>query len=340
MKAFSALLLLVLYLSSGFVRGQTLPSYDVDTSQIIAVGLSSGAAMAIQFHVSHSSYISGMASLAGPPYWCAQAEVGIATTACESDYGLISVTELIAATEYAYGLDSIDSPDFLKQSKVWLYTGKNDTVVVSGVVMKSYEYYQHYVPTSSQIMLVDSYPSEHAWITGDDAYAYGNACDYLGTPFINNCDFDSSGALLKFLYDDMAPPTAANPNNILSFDQSKYTPVGIPPATISMEDQGFLYAPTGCQNRTIACKLAVVFHGCEQTLSDIGDTFYTRIGMNEWAESNNIILLYPQAKRSDVPFNPKGCWDWWGYTGDDYATKLGPQVATVKSMLDQIAGTS
>jgi len=91
--------LLVLYLSSSLyvARGQTLPSYNVDTSQIIAVGLSSGGAMAIQFHVSHSSYISGMASLAGPPYWCAQADIGIATTACETDFGLISVTELIGS---------------------------------------------------------------------------------------------------------------------------------------------------------------------------------------------------------------------------------------------------
>ena len=28
------------------------------------------------------------------------------------------------------------------------------------------------------------------------------------------------------------------------------------------------------------------------------------------AEENGIIILYPQARNSTVPFNPKGCWDW------------------------------
>ncbi|MEX2495386.1 MAG: hypothetical protein WD448_04815 [Woeseia sp.] len=31
-------------------------------------------------------------------------------------------------------------------------------------------------------------------------------------------------------------------------------------------------------------------------------------------------------------FNIK-CWDWWGYTGPQYATKEGPQIAAVISML-------
>lgn len=63
-------------------------------------------------------------------------------------------------------------------------------------------------------------------------------------------------------------------------------------------------------------------------------------GLNRWAETNNIIVLYPQTITSDVvPFNPKGCWDWWGYTGLDYATKLAPQVITVANMMKAITGS-
>jgi len=37
-------------------------------------------------------------------------------------------------------------------------------------------------------------------------------------------------------------------------------------------------------------------------------------GLNEVAEANDIIILYPQARKSStLPMNPKGCWDWWGY---------------------------
>lgn len=60
-------------------------------------------------------------------------------------------------------------------------------------------------------------------------------------------------------------------------------------------------------------------------------------GLNEIAEANNLIILYPQASVSKIyPYNPKGCWDWWGY--DDiqvtpvtywYGTKQGRQIKTI-----------
>ena len=37
-------------------------------------------------------------------------------------------------------------------------------------------------------------------------------------------------------------------------------------------------------------------------------------GYNEVADLNNIVILYPQAKRGSIPYNPNGCFDWWGYT--------------------------
>jgi hypothetical protein len=36
-----------------------------------------------------------------------------------------------------------------------------------------------------------------------------------------------------------------------------------------------------------------------------------------------MVLLYPQATTSGlIPYNPKGCWDWWGYTGADYGKQF------------------
>jgi hypothetical protein len=37
-----------------------------------------------------------------------------------------------------------------------------------------------------------------------------------------------------------------------------------------------------------------------------------------------------------VPYNPNGCWDWWGYSGEGYARRDGPQVATVLRMLERL----
>jgi len=38
-----------------------------------------------------------------------------------------------------------------------------------------------------------------------------------------------------------------------------------------------------------------------------------------------------------VPFNPQGCWDWFGYTGANYATKSGLQMMAIKSMISALA---
>jgi len=47
-------------------------------------------------------------------------------------------------------------------------------------------------------------------------------------------------------------------------------------------------------------------------------------------------VLFPQVEPSFQPLNPNGCWDWWGYTGLDYATKSGTQIRAVKAMLDRL----
>ena len=35
--------------------------------------------------------------------------------------------------------------------------------------------------------------------------------------------------------------------------------------------------------------------------------------------------------------NPQGCWDWWGYTGQDYDLAAGKQVAGVDALITSFA---
>ncbi len=52
-------------------------------------------------------------------------------------------------------------------------------------------------------------------------------------------------------------------------------------------------------------------------------------------------MLYPQTIASSTdPFNPKGCWDWWGYTGAEFAFHDGAQLKAVRSMLERLASGS
>jgi poly(3-hydroxybutyrate) depolymerase len=108
-----------------------------------------------------------------------------------------------------------------------------------------------------------------------------------------------------------------------------------------MSDSAFAYVPKSCDTAT--CKVHVAFHGCEQDASKIGNLFYSTTGYNELADSNNIIVLYPQVHASNlVPFNPKGCWDFWGYSSPNpfmpnFYSKDAPQMAAVKAMLNRLS---
>jgi hypothetical protein len=91
-----------------------------------------------------------------------------------------------------------DDPANMNSSRIWMFTGTKDTVVVSGVIFKAVEYYQQYVSNYDQIKLVSNVPAEHSWVTS----SYGNKCDYEGSPYVNNCGFDGSGEFLKHWFPD------------------------------------------------------------------------------------------------------------------------------------------
>lgn len=123
------------------------------------------------------------------------------------------------------------------------------------------------------------------------------------------------------------------PENMFLFDQTPYFS-----GQISVDQTGFVYIPSGCADHTSECKLHVAIHGCNMGRYFVNSTFAENSGLNEWGESNNIIVLYPNVLPDDLVGNPDGCWDWWGYLGPDYALQSGPQMAFIKSIIDEVIG--
>jgi len=247
---------------------------------------------------------------------------------------LIDVSALVAATYYAYAVGSIDNPANIEYSNVYIYSGTEDTVVNPGVVKKAESYYGNWV-SSDNIQAVYNISSEHCLPTD----SYGNNCSYLGSPFINNCDYDAAGYILNWLLErSLNPKVTANPNSIISIAQNKYIPLNQDRQSVGLQAVAYAYIPIYCANNSQACDIHIAFHGCKQTINCTNSTFYTNTGYNEWAESNNIIILYPQAQENNL--NPYGCWDWWGYTGTVYATQLGTQMATTINMVEAILNNS
>ncbi|CAF4681230.1 unnamed protein product, partial [Rotaria sp. Silwood2] len=107
-------------------------------------------------------------------------------------------------------------------------------------------------------------------------------------------------------------------------------------SSASFDDEGFIYFPSACANGK-RCSIHVALHGCQQGKHAAGDVFSTKAGYLEVAELNDIIMIFPQVRKSlMLPTNPMGCWDWWGYSEVYYATQKAPQMRAIKSMIDTV----
>jgi hypothetical protein len=109
------------------------------------------------------------------------------------------------------------------------------------------------------------------------------------------------------------------------------------PALHGLDSYAWLYVPANCARGEL-CKVHVAYHGCNMSYSKIGDQFIRLSGLNEWADTNRLIVVYPQVLPSLVEpvVNGQGCWDWWGYDSPDYAQKSGRQLLMTKRMVDRI----
>jgi poly(3-hydroxybutyrate) depolymerase len=304
-----------------------LPGFGADSAALTVSGVSSGGYMAVQMHVAHSSRVKGAAAIAAGPYYCAQASLWTAMRNCMRPGGwspLPDVNTLKAATDRFARDGAIDATSNLAAGRVWVFSGTRDRTVGPQVVEALGTYYALY---SAKSVFVKDKPAGHAMVTE----SAGNACDATEPPFINDCDYDAAGELLRHLLGPLAPRASRAGGRILAFDQSEFADV----YAISMAGTGYAYVPSSCEANV--CRVHVVFHGCRQNAEAIGERFVREAGYNRWAETNRLIVLYPQTiARYWWIYNPRACWDWWGYTGDRYATKEAPQMRAVIAMVERL----
>jgi hypothetical protein len=299
---------------------------DADLKPLVTVsGVSAGGYLAVQAHVSFANRIGGVAAIAGGPYYCAGGAIGEALGPCMTGEG-IDVAALQAQTSEAATAGIVAPVSALADARVWLYHSPADAVVGPGVSDALADYYAAYVPAEN-IRFEKDVGSAHGWPT----LSAGVGCEEWGGDFINACDYDASGELLKHLYGDLAERVAeVPPARLREIDMSRYFPSGS-----GVADSGYLYVPSGCDAAGAECRFHIALHGCKQGMEYVEDRFATQVGLNEWAEPNDIIVAYPQVDSS--MFNPQGCWDWWGYTDENYANRNGPQVRGINALIDAFA---
>lgn len=349
-----------------------LPALALKPDAVSVSGLSSGAYMASQFGVAYSATLSGAAVLAGGPYGCSRGSVGTAMLNCSCPaekpllLSLLQAFPGMGCTAFSpevYGVFSeravqgnrgaIDDTVHLARHRVYLLSGGQDHVVDRKLVSAAELLYRRLGVPDEQIRREDLPGAGHAFpslqATAD--------CGVTKSPFINQCQVDTAGDLLKWLYPDLASvaPVPADDGAFYQFRQRGYAGPGF----TSLDTTGWLYVPTACKEAGAGCRLHVAFHGCEQGQSfkapgqgAYGLQFVKGAGYNRWAEAGRLVILYPQVKPSTrgsffapYQFNPKGCWDFWGYTekyaagnatAPDFAKKSAPQMRAVKAMIDDL----
>ncbi len=318
----------------------SLPGYGVDLSKTSVSGLSSGGFMTAQFHVANSAILVGAGVIAGGPFYCAGSYESLsyleaATTICMHPLGPgPDGGELYAKAVDFAGKGRIDPVENLKGDRVYLFSGEADGVVTTQVVDQTSAFYRAAGIPSRNIKYVKTVDAGHAIVTNSSA---DSTCALTRPPFINDCNFVQSHEILRHIYGALNPPAGTPAGRILAFDQREF----IDSDRSSMSETAYAYVPRSCEQET--CKVHVAFHGCLQGAAQIGDRYYRTTGYNEIADTNGIIVLYPQAQVSDaIPFNPQGCWDFWGYSSPDrsdpnFYTKEAPQIGAVRRMLDRLA---
>ena len=306
-----------------------LASSSVWAAGLSVSGLSSGGYFANQFHVAFSSQVSGAAILAGGPYYCARGNMMDALNRCmDTANGAPRVEDSRREAARLEREGLIDATVNLADAKVYLLSGTADRTVLPVMTQRLRDLYSAWGVKAGNLTVVDRLSVGHAFPTED----FGNDCESPSEPpYISNCGRDVAGEILAALTGPLRARALPQEERVFTFDQAH----GVDPAGISLAKRGFAYVPRACQDNLERCHLHVAFHGCRQTTEDVGMDYVLHTGYNGWAEANGIVVLYPQAVRNMMLGNPRGCWDWWGYTGPQYHTKKGPQMFMINGLVQQ-----
>ena len=324
-----------------------LPRLGADIAQTSVSGISSGAYMAGQMHLAHARRIVGAAIIAGGPWGCAESAFADlagsgattlnamkAVNGCMLNlmamWGVPDAAALARrAAEFAErGL--VDPIDTVVRGRVYLFSGQEDGIVRPPIVAAAADFYRRLGMAPGNLKIVTHLPAGHAFIVEDGA----GACSRTEKPFIADCDYDQAGSLLSHIYGGLSPHADRAEGSFVVFDQQ---PFAAPSGTgTQLASEGIVYIPKACRDGS-GCRVHVAFHGCAQSRREVGDAFVLGSGFARWADTNRLVILFPQIEAGSG--NPQGCWDWWGYTGRDFLSRKAPQIATVWRMVERLATT-
>ena len=320
-----SLVLSALCLSAGSLA--SVPKMQLDTNNMTLSGLSAGGYMAAQMLVANSDRFSGAGIIAAGPVYCAQNSLLTALEHCVNKLDSpIPVPELVTEIK-RWESNSLVAPlDNLNKAKVWVLHGNKDGRVIEPVTDALVEQLKALAPDIKLKYSKDK-PYAHHFPTSDN----GHACDTSEAPFIGQCGFDAAGDMFRYLMPQTQTANDTANGKVYDFSQAEFVGDDVS----GLAETGYVYVPAQCESGN-TCGVHISLHGCNQFAGadNVGLAYIEKTGINRWADANNLVVLYPQTQASNLmPFNPQGCWDWWGYTDENYANQKSAQGSAILKMV-------
>jgi hypothetical protein len=306
-----------------------------DAGDVSISGISSGAAMAVQYAVAHSGSIVGVGSIAGPSWGCAQSSVSRAINDCMCGRHEVSSNIEMARSLAERNTQAIDplvsgKPKALKRA--YVFQSAADGVVVARSGKTSINFLASFIgntPVQDWGNAVDgSNSAGHGIISPDGA----DSCRATGNDatYVRRCGVeDNAGRLFHTLYGqgpsyDVSKRVDNIPESeVWAFDQQRIIDEvkgkagSIAPDSFfvffpikssrrenfDLAQTGYLYVPPSCRRDGSKCRVHVALHGCKQHAKNFAAT----AGYNNWAEYYKVIVVYPAIEQQPVAQGPEIC---------------------------------
>ena len=193
-------------------------------------------------------------------------------------------------------------------------------------------------------------------------------------PPINSCDYDLAGTILRWILGAAnveprarggaskgAAGGAVEPSNLIAVQQAQFLPNGSSLRSALLDDTGFVYVPSRCRATqgseaaapnaeggrhlgwstvrplfSAACRIHVHYHPCGGSWRVLSLSYMLENALPAYAETNDLVLLYPQSSAGgDNPVG-NGCFDWFGATGEAFDSRSSVQINTVLNMMTML----
>lgn len=290
--------------------------------------------MALQHLFAFSSNVEGAAIAAGSPYGCGGQTWPWVT--CYS--GGVDVNSTVMYTKRRVERGFIDPIKHLRDTPVLLFSGKSDLTVLK-LVMEETQGQLELYKTPSSISSVFNTSAAHVWSLDHGSCRCG-ACAFSGNESgiccnVNNCGYDLSGDLLRRFYGAKLMPRVTATAPLQWVRQWNYLPSGSVTSDSTLLEWALVYVPHACSAVPSSCRIHINYHGCSYNRWYDRLLWAKNIDLNEYAEANGLVIVYPQAGGSDSI--GEGCWNWASYADDPlFDTRGGIQLNTVISLVDDI----